>query len=119
MTVCLLKNDVWRNLISGKKITGNDITLGIKRVDWTANTKYSQYDDANTQLYDTNTKFYVLTDDYNVYKCLYNNNYANSTVKPTYTSFAVNSTEADGYIWKYMYTLNTKDIQRFLTNNLS
>lgn len=111
------RNEVWKNLIAGKRITGNDITLAIKRVDWSANTKYDQYDDLANTLYNDNTNFYVLTDDYNVYKCLSNNNGANSTFKPTYTSFATNSNEADGYVWKYMYTLNTKEIQRFLSTS--
>jgi hypothetical protein len=110
------KNEVWRDVIAGKKITGNDITLAIKRVNWTANTVYTQYDDTANNLYDANTQFYVLTSDYNVYKCLYNNNSSNSTSMPTYTSFNTTSTESDGYIWKYMYTLNTKERQRFLSD---
>jgi hypothetical protein len=108
------KNEVWRDVIGGKKVTGNDITLVIKRVDWTTNTVYTQYDDTANNLYDANTQFYVLTSDYNVYKCLYNNNSSNSTSMPTYTSFNTTSTESDGYVWKYMYTLNTKEKQRFL-----
>lgn len=111
------KNEIWRDLIAGKKITGNDVSLVVKRNNWTANTVYTQYDDTANTLYDANTQFYVLTSNYNVYKCLYNNNSANSTVEPTYTSYATTSTEADGYIWKYLYTLNTKDIQRFLSYN--
>ena len=41
---------------------------------------------------------------YNVYKCLDNNGNAASTVEPTGTSTSILST-ADGYKWKYMYTL--------------
>ena len=111
------KNEVWRDLTGGKRITGNDITLAIKRVNWTQNTVYTQYDHTANNLYDQKTNFYVLTSDYNVYKCLYNANNSNSTIEPTYTSFSSTSTEADGYIWKYMYTLNTKEIQRFLADN--
>jgi len=108
-------NEIWRNLIAGKKVTGNDVTLVSKRFTWTSGTTYDQYDDTSSILYDGNTKFYVITSNYNVYKCLYNNNGANSTIEPTYTSPGTTSTEADGYIWKYMYTLNTKEIQRFLS----
>ena len=111
------KNEVWRDVIAGKRVTGNDITLAIKRVNWTANTVYTQYDDTANNLYDSNTQFYVLTTNFNVYKCLYNNSSANSTVEPTYTSFSSTSTEADGYVWKYMYTLNTKERQRFLSDS--
>ena len=111
------KDDVWRNLIGGKRITGNDISLAIKRINWTTNTVYQIYDDTSSTLYDANTQFYVITDEYNVYKCLYNNNSANSTIKPTYVQPSFTSTEADGYVWKYMYTLNTRDRQKFLTND--
>ena len=110
------RDDVWRNLIGGKKITGNDISLTIPRKNWTTNTIYQIYDDTSSTLFDANTNFYVITDEYNVYKCLYNNNSANSTVKPTYVISNFASTEADGYIWKYMYTLNTRDRQKFLTD---
>ncbi len=108
-------NEIWRNLIAGKKVTGNDVTLVTIRYTWTSGTVYNQYDDISSSLYDANTKFYVVTSSYNVYKCLYNNNGASSTIEPTYTTASTVSTEADGYIWKYMYTLNTKEVQRFLS----
>lgn len=110
------QNAVWKNMIGGRKITGNDIAIVTKRFNWTANTVYTQYDDRANNLLNDSTQFYVLTDDYNVYKCLFNNNGANSTQKPTYTTFNNTSTESDGYIWKYMYTLNTNDRRRFLTD---
>lgn len=111
------RDDVWRNMIGGKRITGNDITLAIRRINWTSNTTYQIYDDTSSTLYDANNQFYVITDEFNVYKCLFNNNSANSTVKPTYVQASFSSTEADGYVWKYMYTLNTRDKQKFLTND--
>ena len=111
------RDDVWKNMIGGKRVTGNDISLAIRRIDWTSNTIYQAYDDTSSTLYDSNNQFYVLTDDYNVYKCLYNNNSANSIIKPTYVQANFTSTEADGYVWKYMYTLNTKERQKFLNEN--
>lgn len=111
------RDDVWRNLIGGKRITGNDISLAIKRINWTQNTVYQIYDDTSSTLYDANNQFYVITDEYNVYKCLFNNNSANSTIKPTYVQPSFTSTETDGYVWKYMYTLNTRDRQKFITND--
>jgi len=111
------QNDVWKNMIGGKKVTGNDISLVVKRYNWTANTVYTQYDDRANNLFNDTTQFYVLTDEFNVYKCLFNNNGANSTQKPTYTTFNNTSTEIDGYVWKYMYTLNTNDRRRFLTED--
>ena len=108
---------LWNNMIAGKKITGNDLSHVVKRVNWEANTVYSYYDDKANNMFSDNVSFYVLTDEYNVYKCLNNNNGANSTIKPTYIAFNSTTTESDGYIWKYMFTLNSKDKIRFLTND--
>lgn len=49
-------------------------------------------------------KFYAVTNDRNVYKCLFNNNRQPSTVKPFSTTHEPIAT-ADGYIWKFMYTI--------------
>lgn len=107
-------DSVWKNMIAGKKITGNDISLVVKRYNWIADTVYTQYDDRANNLYVSSNGFYVLTDDFNVYKCLFNNNGGLSTVKPSYTTVNTVSVESDGYIWKYLYTLNTRDKTRFL-----
>lgn len=59
-------------------------------------------------------RFYVITTDNNVYKCLDNNNGAISTVKPyslSHETFQL----SDGYIWKYMYTLPNALINKFST----
>lgn len=110
------QNILWNNMITGKKITGNDLSHVIRRVNWAENTVYSYYDDRANNMYSDNVNFYVMTDEYNIYKCLNNNNGANSTIKPTYIAFNSTTTESDGYIWKYMYTLSTKDKVRFLTD---
>lgn len=58
--------------------------------------------------------FYVMTDVFNVYKCIYNNKGAASTVQPTGTS-TNNITTADGYIWKFMYNVPPALRNKFLT----
>ena len=58
--------------------------------------------------------FYVLTDDYNIYKCLDNNKDSPSTVKPSGTlsePFILN----DGYKWKFMGAVSPAQRTRFLT----
>lgn len=106
---------LWSDMIAGKKITGNDLSHVVRRINWSSNTVYSYYDDRANNLYSDNVNFYVMTDEYNVYKCLNNNGGANSTIKPTYIAFNSTTTESDGYTWKYMYTLTNKDKVRFLT----
>ena len=60
------------------------------------------------------SKFYCMTSDYHVYKCLDNNGGSPSTVKPYATSFKTLNT-SDGYIWKYMYTVPVSSRNKFMT----
>ena len=60
--------------------------------------------------------YYVLTEDFNVYKCLDNNNNARSTDKPLGTSTSPIST-ADGYVWKFMYNVPINLRSKFLSED--
>lgn len=63
-----------------------------------------------------NSTFYVMTDDFNVYKCLDNNGNSRSTNKPLGTD--INPiVAADGYIWKYMYNVPINLRNKFLTES--
>jgi hypothetical protein len=110
--------DVWKNMMGAKLITGYDIRHAINRNDWTSNTIYSMYDHEidSLALFNANNKFFVLTDEFNVYKCLSNNMGKISTVKPTQTITGSSIQETDGYIWKYMYTLSEEERLRFTTS---
>mgnify|MGYP001478958852 CR=1 FL=1 len=58
-------------------------------------------------------KMYVMNSEFNVYKCLDNNNNAVSVVEP----MGFNPPQAsDGYIWKYLYTIPVGIRNKFLTN---
>lgn len=59
--------------------------------------------------------FYVMTEDYNVYKCLDNNNGAKSVDKPISTSTSP-ITMNDGYVWKYMYNVPINLRSKFLSD---
>jgi hypothetical protein len=61
------------------------------------------------------SNFYVLTEDFNVYKCLDNNNNAISTSKPLGTS-TTPITTADGYVWKFMYNVPINLRSKFLSD---
>lgn len=110
--------EAWRNMIGGKRLTGNDIRHVIPRFNWTANTVYYAYDDRTDSktLKNGVNQFYVITDAYNVYKCLANNYGANSTVMPTQIITSTHFQTEDGYLWKYMYTLDAAELYRFTTN---
>lgn len=60
--------------------------------------------------------FYVMTDEHRVYSCIDNNNGGTSTVKPIGTTVDP-IPSADGYIWKYMYTVPIALRVKFLTED--
>lgn len=110
------------SIIAVKKIQTTDLSYVVPRRNWSSGTVYDQFDGnysvANpafsgaTSLKSAN--FYVLTTDFNVYKVLFNNNNSQSTTQPTGTS-AVPITTADGYLWKYLYSIPLSLRNRFLT----
>jgi len=110
--------EIWRNMIGGKKITGNDARHAIPRYNWVSGNTYHAYhqNDDIAALHANGVQFYVVTDEWNVYKCLSNNTNVVSTYKPYQTEAGKTQTTADGYIWKYMYTLSAADQLRFTTN---
>jgi len=76
-------------------------------------------------------KYYVINSNYEVFKCLYNGQfnstaYANAQYEPkttpaagqgTYSAGIFNEPGANGYVWKYMYTMPTDDVLRFLSTD--
>ena len=111
----------WRDMIAAKKITSSDVSHVIPRKNWTNNSNYFAYTHAEADLYSQN--FYVMTDVYNVYKCLANNDTTSggavgttSIVKPTGTGTSIIAT-TDGYRWKFMYQIAAADALKFVTPN--
>ena len=129
-------NTSHRNTLFVKRINANDAVLMAPRYNWTLGTVYAQYDDlygqtnANGRLIApdggasslSTARFYVITDEYNVYKCISNGKRGDassdlpsaSTVKPTGTDTNAFET-SDGYIWKFMYRVEAGDVTKFLT----
>ena len=121
--------DAYRNMVALKKISTSDISHAIVRRDWTSGTTYDEYrhnytssnaaSSGATTLW--SSLYYVITDDYNVYKCLSNGTADHtavntSTVKPDHTTLAT-PTESDQYQWKYMFSISASDVIKFVTND--
>ena len=120
------------DILAAKKVTSSDVSVVIPRRNWATGTVYDYYrhdyghyvtgsttsvvtaDSGATALYDAT--FYVLNSNNNVYKCLDNNSGASSTTEPTGTSTSILST-ADGYKWKYMYSLSAAQQTNFLSTD--
>ena len=130
--------DSYSDMLAMKKVSSSDVSHGLTRYDWTSGTSYDEYAHdysasntspatASNNLYDS--RFYVITDEYHVYKCIRTGRDASgsvvaSTVKPTGTSatLLVETSDASaatgrGYIWKYMYTVSASETIKFVTND--
>ena len=99
--------------------TAEDVEYVVPRYNWSSGTIYAGYDDAVVG-YPTNA-YYVFTDENAVYMCLQqgrdaNGNAVASTVKPTGSTTAEFRT-ADGYVWKYLYTIGAITSQKFVSAN--
>ena len=105
-----------KDFIGGKKIDTGSVSHVVPRHDWTSGTIYSMYRDTDTALFEpSRSPFYVVTDQFNVYKCLYNNKKAASTIKPSGFS-TIPFTASDGYTWKYLYSISLGDADKFMTS---
>ena len=117
-------------ILFGKKITSANVRRIVRRIDWTAGTKYEIYrDDYSVQnrapitnaarLYDAN--YYVMNEDYRVYICIENGSDGTnpkgnvSQDQPTFTDLEPSRAgdSGDGYIWKYLFTISPSDIIKF------
>lgn len=122
--------NVWRDALAAVKLSTADVRVCIPRNNWVAGTRYDMYrhdissakatSTGKFNLSESNQIVYVPTTG-RVYKCLYNGTSPAlttgtvSTVAPS-TSNAAPETTADGYVWKYLYTLTAVDAD-FITAN--
>ena len=117
-------NQFRRNIMFTQAVSSADICLLTNRVDWASGTVYDAYDDnynTDNPAYSEATSldaanFYVITDQYKVYKCIENNGNEPSTIKPTSTSTSV-VLLGDNYKWKFLFQVSTSDQTKFLTSD--
>ena len=131
-------SDTYSDMISLKRVLASDTIQVVRRIDWTPPEQttgglgyvydmyrhdYSSTKTASsgaTKLYDAD--FYVVNSQYQVYKCIYNGtspsdpNGKPSTIEPTGTSTSIITT-ADGYRWKYLYTIPVGQVLKFFSND--
>ena len=102
----------YADLLAVKRITSPSVSHVLKRVDWTTGTVYVEYNHNTDDMIDQN--FFVMTDQYNVYKCISNYGGVNSTAKPTGQGTGIITT-ADNYRWKFMFEIQQADVLTFVT----
>ena len=114
----------WDDMLGAKIIASSDVSYCIPRRNWTTGTTYDMYEhnisssnasaSGATNLWDST--FVVMNSAYAVYKCIENDGATASTTEPTSTSNAIFST-ADGYRWKYMYSLTSAETLNFMSTD--
>ena len=111
--------DVYQNMVFGKRVGVNDVSLMIDRNDYVAGTIYDMYDDktafSNNSYVIVNAGSY-----YHVFKCLFNNSNTASTYEPNFSD--TDATDelyetSDGYVWKYMYSVDNTKVAKFATED--
>lgn len=124
-------NEVYDDMIAMKRVTRSDVSKVVRRNTWKSGVKYDMFKNDYTpenqsingqsKLYDS--QFYVINSNYQVYKCIYNGESPTyptgreSTVEPTGNSTSIIESSADGYRWKYMYTINISDYIKFVSSD--
>ena len=114
-SVAAYQQQIYKDLVFGKLITSGHVSSMIPRYNWSNNIVYSSYDQNDPSLYDK--QFYVVTDAYEVYKCIDNNYGAPSVVKPSLTTTSGVFSTSDGYVWKYMFTVDSTANSVFTTSD--
>jgi hypothetical protein len=110
---------IFDEMIFGKIITPSNVVQMVNRYDWTSGTVYSMYDDQDQNLF--TEKFFVVSPEsgnYHVFKCIDNAAGIPSTSQPLFSHTSASDQSyvtADGYKWKYMYTISSTNFNTFAT----
>jgi hypothetical protein len=112
--------NAYTEMVFGKRVTPSDVLPVAPRYDWTTNTNYAAYR-SNEDL--TDKQYYVCVNggaSFHIFKCLDNNGNTASVIQPDVTQTTPDDTfysTSDGYVWKYMYSMNSTTFNRFATTN--
>jgi len=111
------ERDFRLNIQSIKK--AGDVSYVVSRKNWSSGSIYSGYN--NAQVGQPAQSFYVITDNNAVYMCLEQGknalgNPVTSTIKPSGALTRAFKT-ADGYVWRFMYTMAAIDANKYLSAN--
>ena len=123
-------NHTYDVALFGKKVTSANVRRLVRRIDWSQGTTYEMYRHdysvnnpapitGATRLYDA--RYYVVNSDFKVYICIDNGSSGTnpngnaSQDEPTFTDLEPSKAgdSGDGYVWKYLYTIEPSDIIKF------
>jgi len=102
--------DAWDNMIITKRLLSSNFSLACKKNVWESGTIYQPWDSSDGLLY--NKKFFVITSDNRVYKCLDRIPNTPSTIEPSDTGITPIRL-SDGYTWKFMFDISASEMTKF------
>lgn len=109
--------EYWNDVFAGRKVKSTDVAHVIPRNDWiSGDNTYVAYNPADAMLF--SKKFHTVVNDADVikvYKLIVKGAGA-TTIKPVHTTANLPSVGADGYVWKYMYTVPADKYLKFSTD---
>ena len=122
----------WDTIVGLKRILPEDVKLAVRKIEWASGITYDMYkhnisrDNLSqpseaTNLYSAN--YYVINSNYRVYVCLNNGtdpenpNGRPSLDEPKFIDLEPKAAGAsdDGYVWKYLFTINPDELVKFDT----
>lgn len=114
MDTFMSDTDFWRGVYAHQRIDREDVSLVVRRYDWSIGEVYDYYSDSEDMFDDIVPKrFYVLVDEERVYKCIDNAGAGPSLVAPIHTDAEIRKL-SDGYRWKFLYQI-PESKRKFLT----
>jgi hypothetical protein len=114
-------NQLFRNAMYAKRLTNSEASFVVRRIDWKSGTVYDGYSDQQCN-FTFSLNFYVMNSSFQVFKCLDNNGGIPSVSEPSITLSSTSLEEpfvqtADGYKWKFLFTLSSIQRQKYLTED--
>jgi len=109
------ESKVRNEIVLLKALTAADLSFVVPRSDWAFGKFFNAYDISVDEGSEGNPKYCLITETFNVYKCLDNGGTLNpSTIPPSTTDLSPQQL-SDGYTWKFMYNIPRHLANKFLT----
>lgn len=124
------ENRIKETILALKKLTSEDVRMAIRKVMWSSDQIYEMYRHDysvyslsqitnSSSLFESN--YYIINKNYRVYICLNNGTNPENPLgrpsidEPDFVDLEPRpaGTSGDGYIWKYLFTINPLDIIKF------
>lgn len=123
--ISLTHISAYRNMIQGKRVSSEDLRLVTRNIPWESGKVFDMYDDQDDieNLYLKDYYAVINAGSFShVFKVLDNSNNAPSTTQPNFSHIVGSNTilyqTADGYRWKYLYSVDSEIVNNFATTSV-